>query len=129
LTVLILDTDICVDLLRQFPPSVAWLSAHAGEEVFLPGFVVMELFQGCANKRELSVVQAFVKPFPLLWPSADVADQALDVFANGHLTHNLGLLDALIGQIAVALNTPLHTFNQKHFAAVPGLGTVQPYKR
>ena len=126
---LILDTDICVDLLRQFAPAVAWLSAHADEEILLPGFVVMELLQGCANKQELAVVQAFVKPFPLLWPSSEVADQTLDVYAVGHLSHNLGLLDALIGQSAVALDLPRHTFNQKHFIAVPGLRTIQPYTR
>ena len=126
---LILDTDICVDLLRRLPAAVAWISANADEEIILPGFVVMELFQGCANKREQSVVQNFVKPFPLLWPSSDIADQALEVFANGHLSHHLGLLDALIGHLAVSLDLPLYTFNQKHFAAVPGLQTIQPYNR
>ena len=126
---ILLDSDIAVDLLRRHPAAVAWLFDHSNDEIYLPGFVAMELIQGCANKRELSVVQNFVRPFPLLWPPSDVADQALIVFAEGHLSHSLGLLDALIGQLAVSPNTPLHTFNQKHFAAVPGLHTIQPYPR
>ncbi len=30
---------------------------------------------------------------------------------------------------AVALNLPLYTFNQKHYAAIPKLKTVQPYEK
>ena len=126
---ILLDTDIAVDLLRRVPAAIAWLSAHRNDDIYLPGYAAMELLQGCANKRELTVVQDFIRPFPLLWPPPDIADQALLVFADGHLSHNLGLLDALIGQLAVSLNSPLHTFNQKHFAAVPGLKTIQPYTR
>jgi len=37
--------------------------------------------------------------------------------------------DVLIGQTAVTLDTPLYTFNQKHYQFVPGLQTVQPYER
>jgi predicted nucleic acid-binding protein len=51
------------------------------------------------------------------------------VFASVHLSHGLGLLDALIGQTAVALQLSLYTFNDKHYTAVPGLQTVQPYTK
>jgi len=51
------------------------------------------------------------------------------VFASVSLSHNLGILDALIGQLAVSLNLPLHTFNDKHYAAIPNLKTAQPYAR
>lgn len=126
---LLLDTDIVIDLLRGYSPAINWLAGRAGEELYLPGLVVMELLQGCSNRYEVVAVQNFIGPFPLLWPSSDAADQALSIYAEGHLTHNLGLLDALIGQLAVSMDVPLHTFNQKHFVAVPGLRTIQPYAR
>jgi hypothetical protein len=126
---ILLDTDVAVDLFRGFPPAVAWLTSQANEELHLPGFVVMELIQGCFNKHELKKVQDFIKPFPLVWPPPDICDEALDVYSRGKLSHNLGLLDALIGHLAVSLDTPLHTFNQKHFVAVPNLKTIQPYTK
>lgn len=46
-----------------------------------------------------------------------------------HLSHNLGLRDALIASIAVGLSADLGTFNDKHYRAVPGLVTVRPYAR
>jgi predicted nucleic acid-binding protein len=35
----------------------------------------------------------------------------------------------LIAQTALMANLPLHTFNDKHFKAVPNLRTIQPYSR
>ena len=50
---ILLDTDVMIDLLREYPPAVEWFNALAEDEVIiLPGYVVMELLQGCRNKRE-----------------------------------------------------------------------------
>lgn len=49
---IVLDTDVMRDLLREYPPAVTWLESIGEEEVVLPGFVVMELIQGCRNKGE-----------------------------------------------------------------------------
>ena len=65
----------------------------------------------------------------VFWPSLSTCSEALSVFARCHLSHGLGIIDALIGQTAVALDVPLYTFNQKHYGAIPNLKTVQPYKR
>lgn len=54
---ILLDTDVVIDLLRQYLPAIAWLSAQLSEEIYLPDLVAMELIQGCANKHELAVVQ------------------------------------------------------------------------
>ena len=58
-----------------------------------------------------------------------MCEQALFVFAHYYLGHGLGILDALIGQMAVALRLPLCTFNQKHYAAIPDLESLQPYEK
>ena len=118
-----------IDLLRQYPPAVAWLDTLGDEEIILPGLVVMELLQGCSNKAEQEKVEQVLAPFEIVWPSPETCDEALAVFARYHLSHNLGLLDALIGQTAVALNLPLHTFNRKHYAIIPNLVTIEPYPK
>jgi predicted nucleic acid-binding protein len=46
------------------------------------------------------------------------------VFGRFHLSYNIGVIDALIAQLAVDLDTPLWTFTQKHYAAVPNLRTM-----
>lgn len=126
---IILDSDIMIDLLRQYDPAVGWLASLGEEEILLPGFVVMELLQGCSNKMEQGKVEQFLAGFEIVWPLPETCTKALEVFARYHLSHNVGLLDALIGQTAVALNLPLHTFNRKHYAAIPRLVTVEPYNK
>ena len=124
-----LDTDVMIDLLRQHPPALNWLENLGEEEIGLSGFVVMELIQGCHNKREQEQLEKTLSYYPVIWPAEDVCNQALQVFADFHLSHGIGLLDSLIGQTAVSLNSPLHTFNQKHYACVPKLMTHQPYPK
>lgn len=126
---ILLDTDILIDILRRYLPAVAWLESLGNEEVLLPGFVVMELLQGCRNKAEQEQMEKTLQAYAVAWPSVETCNEARAVFASVHLSHGLGLLDALIGQTAVALQTPLNTFNQKHYVAIPRLQTVQPYTK
>jgi hypothetical protein len=126
---ILLDTDVMIDLLRQYPPAVAWLDSLGEEEIILPGFVVMELIQGCRNRAEQEKVERELGAYGVVWPSPETCNEALSVFTRYHLSHGLGILNALIGQMAVALDLPLYTFNQKHYAPIPNLKTVQPYKK
>lgn len=125
----LLDTDIMIDLLRQYEPAVTWFIALDNEEIALPGYVAMELIQGCRNKLEQAKIEAALRPCRMVWPTPDMCQAALSSFAQFRLSHNLGLLDALIGQTAVALDMPLYSFNTKHYAALPSLKVVEPYQR
>ena len=124
---LVTDTDVMVDVLREHPPAIAWLASLGDEQIVLPGYVMMELLQGCRNQGEQRAIERRLAAYAIAWPSAQVCDSAVAVFARYHLSHNLGILDALIGQLAVSLGRPLYTFSQRHYAASPGLATVQPY--
>jgi predicted nucleic acid-binding protein len=124
---IVLDTDVAVDLLRNHPLAVAWLQGLGRAPLGLPGLVVMELLQGCQNKAEQQRVEQFCRPYALAWPSEADCQRALQDFAAYHLSHNLGLLDALIAHTAVGLNETLATFNVKHYGVIAGLKIIQPY--
>ena len=127
---ILLDSDVMIDLLRQYPPAVNWFNTLADDEVLiLPGYVMMELIQGCKNKIEQEKLQRELAAYGVVWPAPDDCDEALTVFAEYRLSHNAGLLDTLIGQTSVALAAPLHTFNKKHYGFIPRLQTIQPYER
>ena len=125
---ILLDSDIAIDILRHHPPAMAWISS-VQDNVCLPGIVVLELYQGCHDKREVVGLRKQLAPFAILWPSDAACNTALSNYAQAHLANALGLLDSLIAATALTYSVPLHTFNQKHFAAVPGLATIQPYVR
>lgn len=127
---ILLDSDILIDLLRGFPPAMSWFDAlPPEEELAVSGYVVMELIQGCRNKTEQDRVYRALAGYGVVWLSAEDCDRALDVFARFRLSHNAGLLDVLIGHTSLALGTPLHTFNQRHYRFIPKIQTIQPYSK
>jgi predicted nucleic acid-binding protein len=124
----LLDTDVCVDVFREYGPAVEWFESLA-EEPVVPGFVVLELLEGCRNAREMRQVRRKIDGFIIVWPSTADLQRTLDTFAHGYLRDNLGLVDVLIAECAVGLGATLCTFNVRHFRAVPNLVTEQPYRR
>jgi predicted nucleic acid-binding protein len=124
---MLLDTDVLIDILRGFPPAVAWINSPPVAPVGLPGMVALELLQGCRNLAEQQRAETLLRRFLLHWPTAADCARALADFTTYHLSHDLGIMDALIGETAVGLGLPLATFNVKHYGVIPGLRTVQPY--
>lgn len=89
---IILDTDVMIDLLRQYQPAVDWLKSLGEEEIILPGFVVMELMQECKNQAEQDKMEKEWGTFDTAWPSAEICNEALSVFSRRHVSQGLGFL-------------------------------------
>jgi predicted nucleic acid-binding protein len=127
--VILVDTDVMIDVMRRHGPAVAWLGSLGAEEIGIPGLVAMELLQGCRNREEQNQLERLLRPYQRYWPSQADCARAFDDFAAYHLSHDLGILDALVAETAVGLNTQLATFNTKHYGVVPNAQIVQPYER
>ncbi|MEL6606347.1 MAG: type II toxin-antitoxin system VapC family toxin [Cyanobacteria bacterium J06614_10] len=124
----LLDTDILIDVQRGHTPAVAWF-ASLPEVPGIPGFVIMELVQGARDKQAVRKILELVAPLPVFWPTENDCARALSGFTTYHLSHNVGLLDALIAACAEGLSATLCTFNVKHYQVIPGLNIEQPYSR
>lgn len=126
---ILLDTDVMVDVLRKYPPALAWLSSLGTEIIGIPGLVAMELLQGCRNRQEQARVETVLRRYTLYWPDRADCERAFDDYVAYHLSHNLSILDALVAETAVGWDSPLATFNTKHYSVVRALRTIQPYSR
>ena len=125
---LIVDTDILIDIQRKAPGAVEW-SISLPEPPSVTGFSAMEMIQGARDSREVEIALNTIAPLTVLWPSASDCERARLLYAQAHLSHKLGLIDALIACTALGLDAELATFNVKHYRAVEGLRLVQPYAR
>lgn len=125
---LLLDTDVLIDVQRGHNAALTWF-AGLTELPSIPGFVVMELIQDAKNNQQVRQALKLVSPLRVVWPTETDCQNALADFTCFHLSHGLGLLDALIGSCAVGLAAELCTFNVKHYSVIPGLVTLQPYQR
>lgn len=124
----LLDTDILIDIQRGHTPAITWF-VSLSEIPSVPGFVVMELIQNAQNVQPVRNALKLIAPLPIIWPSEADCTRALSDFTTYHLSHKLGLLDALIASCAVGRAATLCTYNIKHYRVVPGLVTEQPYTR
>jgi len=128
MAVYLLDTDILIDIQRGHAPALAWF-ADLEELPLVSGFTVMELIQDAPSAQHVRKALTLVSPFPIVWPTEAECSRALANFTACHLSHGLGLLDALIAACVIGRSVTLCTFNVRHYAAVPGLPTEQPYSR
>jgi predicted nucleic acid-binding protein len=124
----LVDTDIMIDIQRGFEPALAWF-ASLSELPSIPGFAVMELIQDAQNKQQVRQVLQLVAPLPITWPTEIDCARALSDFTAYHLSHKVGLIDALIASCAVGRSLTLCTVNVKHYQVIPGLSLEQPYSR
>lgn len=126
---LLIDTDVMIDVLRNHTPAITWLQRLGNEQIGRPGLVVMELLQGCRNKAEQQRIEQMLLGYKMFWPSNADCQRALDDFMRYSLSHNIGMIDTLIAHTAVGVTAQLATFNQKHYRVVQELQMLQPYQR
>jgi hypothetical protein len=126
--VILLDTDVLIDVQRGHPPALTWFSGLAAPPS-VPGLVVMELIQDARNNQEVRRALRLVSPLSVVWPAEAHCARALSDFSALHLSHSLGLLDSLIAATAIGHGATLCTFNVKHYRAINGLRMLQPYDR
>lgn len=125
---LLLDTDVMVDLWRGYAPALEWFRGLP-ETPAISVVTALELLNGCRNRREQEAVEQLIEQMDVLYLDEATCIRALGYFREFHLSHNLGLLDALIAATAVLYGRPLCSFNEKHYRAVSDLRLVKPYER
>ncbi len=86
---ILLDTDVMIDVLRGYEPAKEWLKN--APEIGLPGLVVMELLQGCSNAREQRQLEQSLSKYRFYWPDEESCNRALALFAERRLSDNIGL--------------------------------------
>ncbi len=125
---LLLDTDVMVDIRRGFRPAIQWL-ASLQETPAVSVITVLELLHGCRNKQEQQRVEQLIERIPVVHLDNSASQLAVEYFRGFHLSHGIGVLDALVAAIAVSRGFTLCTFNEKHYRAIPELIVLQPYVR
>lgn len=50
---ILLDTDVLIDILRSYPPALEWSKSRQSDTPMTSGYVAMELIQGCRDRDDL----------------------------------------------------------------------------
>lgn len=111
---LVIDTDVLIDYLRDQPLAVAFLE---GCDQLLAASVVSiaELYVGVREGVERQRLDAFVSAFEVLPLEKEAAMQAGLLRRQYGRSHGTGLADALIAASVQAAGATLATLNRRHF--------------
>lgn len=125
---LVVATDVAIDLLREVPAAVRWAQSLPDERLVLPGVVALELIDGCQNAQDLAGVRRLMQASQVVRPPASACELALARYEQVRLATAIGPGDMLVAQTALYLAHPLHV-QPPALPRAPGLQTIQPYTR
>ncbi len=126
---LLLDANVCIDVLRGRADVVAQLSDHGPAGLFLCTVVKAELAYGARlasePTRATALVDAFCEPFPSLAFDDVCIDAFADLRAHQRASGTtIGANDLVIASIALTHGLGLVSDDRAAFAQVPGLTVV-----
>jgi len=126
----ILDTNICIYLIKQRPPQVlARLASISLGDVGVSSITVAELQYGVQKSRYVDQNQQALEQFliPLIIVDLDYRAAVVYGMIRAALEQQgapIGALDTLIAAQALSLDATLITHNVREFSRVPGLKLV-----
>lgn len=118
---LLVDTNILIDYLRQKPKAIAFIEQHGKANLALSPIVIMELFQGVLNRVDFQRTRKALNGFVVLDLDTSIAQLAMQLQQQYVLSHQLGIPDALLAATALIYDLELRTYNLKDFHFIPGI--------
>ncbi|MFT3989897.1 MAG: type II toxin-antitoxin system VapC family toxin [Luteolibacter sp.] len=118
---MLIDTDVLIWCLRGNEKALKALNLL--DQRFISDITRMELIIGCKHKTEITLIKRFLVEgkFRVVPLSVEISTRATIYLEDWHLSHSIGLPDALIAATASVLGQELFTANHKHFRCIPGL--------
>ncbi len=118
---LLLDTCIVIDYLRNKPDAVRFIDNADKSHFYLSTAVTIELYKGVRDRIELRTLQKEIQRFKLLEIDQNISEIANKLAETYALSHKMGLADTLIAATALVYDLELRTYNLKDFGFIPSI--------
>ena len=113
MAIVFLDTNIVIEYLRNNASVIKTLDRY--EKIYINDVVIMELYQGARDKRELNFIKKKIAHFEVLHMGQEIVSLGREILDKYTLSHNTKIMDALIASTVIAYNIELYTLNRKDF--------------
>ena len=123
----LLDTNICIYLIKKHPPEVlARFQQIQLKQLHIPTITLFELYYGIeknnSQQRNLAALENFIAPLTVVDFTLEAAKKAAKIRNNLQKQGTpIGAYDVQIAAIALSLNMTLLTNNTREFERVKGL--------
>lgn len=130
---IILDSDVVIRGEKETFDLTRWLAVHSSEQVEMAAITVAELWHGVERadslnraKREKYVRSVVASTLVIPYTEATALEHAriwAELETSGKM---IGYYDLIVAATALERGSAVATFNQRHFASVPGLRVIEP---
>ena len=93
-------------------------------DCYINSIVLMELYIGARNKKDLKEIKARLQGFRILPIEQNIMELSTQIIENFSLSHGAKIQDAIIASTCLIYNLPLATYNIKDFRYIPNLKIV-----
>jgi tRNA(fMet)-specific endonuclease VapC len=124
--VYLIDTDIIIYSLKQYPLVKKNLSSHENDPKRISVITYGELVFGARKSKDyyknIAVAHRISELFPVVEVSKSIMEAFADIKAALYKSGNIiDDMDLIIAATAITMNYTLVTNNEKHFSRIPGL--------
>ncbi len=115
------DTNVIIEILKGDEKTIKVIEKIGLENVAISSVMVMELYFGALNKRELSKIKKHLKALNTVHFDNDISELAVSMIESYSKSHGLQIPDAIIAATALSFEMKLFTLNLKDFKYIDGL--------
>lgn len=92
---------------------------------FINNIVLMELYIGAINKRDLKEIKTKLQGFKLLETDQNIMNLSTQIIENFSLSNGAKIQDSIIASTCLINNLPICTYNIRDFRYIPNLEIVK----
>ncbi len=113
MAIVFIDTNIVIEYLKGNDEVIQML--YRFDTVYINDVVIMELYQGARDNRELKYIKKNILRFEVLKINHEIILLGKEILEKYTLSHNTKIMDALIASTVILYNIDLYTLNRKDF--------------
>jgi len=115
MAIVFVDTNIVIDYIKNRDNEELIAYVDSFDTVYVNDVVIMELYQGARDKKELNYIKKKIMKFEVLKMNHEIMTLAKEILDRYTLSHNTKIMDALIASTVIMYNIDLLTWNKKDF--------------
>jgi len=123
MAIVFVDTNILIEYLKGNENIMKKL--YQFDTVYINDVVIMELYQGARDKKELNFIKKNLLKFEVLQMNHEIILLAKEILERYTLSHNTKIMDALIASTCMMYNMDLYTLNTKDFRYLKQINMIE----
>jgi len=124
MAIVFVDTNIVIDYIKNRGNEELVSYVDSFDTVYINDVVIMELYQGARDKKELNYIKKKIMKFEVLKMNHEIISLAKDILDRYTLSNNTKIMDALIASTVIMYNIDLFTWNKKDFKYLEQINLV-----